>query len=465
MNPGMILTIETTFARGAGPAGMVPRDLGFLLHKHPDRLHVVELPFGTARMGYPAADDDSCRFALAVEVDPVALTRGRRDGTSEQYVNDRPYAVSSRLSVALGRCLKTAMAGRCASRPELAEAAIPLAATVLPISGTNADLARDLFAPLGYAVAAEIAPPARGDFPPGAMTLTLADTVRMRDLLSHLSVLLPVLDGAKHYFVEDAEVDKLLHHGGDWLAWHPMRDFIARRYLKGQRSLARDAIARLVPDASEPDGPPPALADAIASSGSPLDTARKDAVVAALAALGARSVADLGCGEGRLLERLARDAGFTRVLGMDVSASALGHCRRRLGEHPGALPGGHVEILQGSLLYRDSRLSGFDAVVLSEVIEHVDPCRLPALEREVFGAIGAGAVIVTTPNREWNAVWGMEPGALRHDDHRFEWDRAEFSAWAERIAEAYGYSASISGIGIDFHDVGSQSQIAVFKRT
>jgi len=123
-----------------------------------------------------------------------------------------------------------------------------------------------------------------------------------------------------------------------------------------------------------------------------------------------------------------------------------------------------VEIFQGSLLYRDKRLAGFDAAALVEVIEHLDPPRLAALERVLFEFARPHHVVVTTPNREYNALFPTLPaGAMRHGDHRFEWTRAEFNAWGEGAAARFGYEVRFEPVGPMDEKAGAPSQMAVFS--
>ncbi|MEU7712475.1 3' terminal RNA ribose 2'-O-methyltransferase Hen1 [Micromonospora chalcea] len=472
----MLLTLTTTHR----PA----TDLGHLLVKHPDRVQTFDLPAGAAHVFYPEADEARCTAALLVEVDPLKLGGGGRKNRAPegfalgQYVNDRPYAASSLLSSALSKVFRSALRGESRDRPELAATAIPLTVRVpvLRCRG-GAELAVRIFAPLGWTVTATPIPldetyPDWGDS--RYVDLTLTGTLRLADALNHLYVLLPVLDDAKHYWVAPDEVDKLLRAGAGWLAGHPERALITRRYLAHRRALAGVAMARLTElrladeppadDSIDPvPGEAPVAEDVRRAS---LAVRRREAVLTALRDSGASRVLDLGCGGGALLTALVADRRFTEVVGVDVSDRSLGLAARRL--RLDRLPErqrDRIRLWQSALTYRDDRLRGYDAAVLMEVVEHVDPPRLPALEDAVFGHARPGTVVVTTPNVEYNVRYeGLGPGRFRHADHRFEWTRAEFAAWVERVAAAHGYTAVIGGVGDDDPEVGAPTQMAVLTR-
>ncbi|MFF7988186.1 3' terminal RNA ribose 2'-O-methyltransferase Hen1 [Kitasatospora xanthocidica] len=497
----MFMSISTT-----GSAENPATDLGFLLHKHPGKVQRFTTSHGEAHVFYPEAGDEVCTAALLLDIDPVALVRkGRGDGRGRggspdfalaQYVNDRPYAASSLLAVALRTVFRSAMKGACPARPELPGQARPLRIELpaVPANGAGegggpAMVAR-LFEPLGWRVEAAVIPldesfPEWGDSRYVRIAL-VSEAVRLADALQQLYVLLPVLDGAKHYWVAPDEVDKLLAAGEGWLAAHPERALITRRYLARRWSLTRSAMERLelarlaeaddreveeidnaVDDRpeeeaaqgsgeqpAEPERPrPPSLAGQ-----------RRAAILDALRETGAARVADLGCGQGELIGELLKDARFTGILGVDVSVRALRAASRklrldRLPERQAA----RVTLAQGALTYTDARLKGFDAAVLCEVIEHLDLPRLPALEYAVFGAARPRAVVVTTPNAEYNVRWETLPaGTVRHADHRFEWSRAEFGAWAEKVAAAYGYTVVLRPVGPQDEEVGAPTQLALF---
>jgi 3' terminal RNA ribose 2'-O-methyltransferase Hen1 len=466
----MLLTITTTHQ----PA----TDLGHLLRKNPGRLQSFDLTFGKANVFYPEATNERCTVALQIEVDPVALVRNRRGPAGEgraleQYVNDRPYAASSFLSVAIAEVFGSALSGSSKERPELVDTPLPLMASLsaLPCRGGE-EFLRKLFEPLGYSVSAQRLPlderfPDWGDS--AYFKVELTGTLPLQRLLTHLYVLVPVLDNDKHYWVGEAEVEKLLRHGEGWLGDHPERELITRRYLKHQRSLVDNALAQLA-DEGAPD--PDAVAEAhsqeeeAAERTISLNEQRLGAVLAALKGTGATRVLDLGCGEGRLLQALLKERQFAEIVGMDVSHRALEIARDRL--HFDRMPSMQKErlkLLHGSLIYRDERLAGFDAAAVVEVIEHLDPPRLAAFERVLFECARPNTVVITTPNREYNVKWETLPaGKFRHRDHRFEWTRAEFQEWANSVADEAGYQVQYLPVGPADPVVGAPTQMAVFGR-
>ncbi|MEV4261732.1 3' terminal RNA ribose 2'-O-methyltransferase Hen1 [Kribbella sp. NPDC049584] len=462
----MFLTLGTDLTGVDTPAS----DFGFLLHKNPSRPQKIEVTGGSAHVFYPEATDERCTAAVLLAIDPIGLVRSGRGRAAEgftlgQYVNDRPYAASSLLAVALAKLFRTAMNGRCDARPELAARAIPLEIHVpaLPCNG-GSDLAERLFAPLGWNVDARPVPldpeiPAWGDS--RYVDLRLTGVLRLADALNHLYVMLPVLDDAKHYWVGPDEVDKLVRAGEGWLGAHPEKELISRRYLAHRRYLADAALERLV----EVDGEE--LVEESSDEGSvSLAVERRGVVAGVLRELGARRIADIGCGEGALVGELLKDPMIGELIATDVSARALIRAKRRL--HYDDLPDrqrDRLRFLQSSVTYSDERLAGLDAVVLMEVVEHVDPPRLPALAHSVFHAARPAAVVMTTPNCEYNARFPSLPaGNFRHPDHRFEWTRPEFESWSYEVATRYNYSVTFRPVGPLDPEVGPPTQLALFRR-
>lgn len=463
----MLLTITTTHE----PA----TDLGYLLHKHPGKFQTFDMSFGQAHVFYPEVSEGCTTAALLLDVDPVGMVRGKSRGQSfllGQYVNDRPYVASSFLSVAISQVFGTALSGRCKDREELVKTPIPLTARleVLPVRGSEG-LAQRIFEPLGYSVQTVRHPlddkfPGWGESP--YFSVTIAGTKTLAELLTHLYVLIPVFDNEKHYFVGDDELEKLLEKGAGWLATHPEKEQITRRYLRHQSSLYREALARLVEEERLDDEVewPAGLGEDSLEQAVSLSEQRHGTVLAALRGSGARSVLDLGCGEGKLLRDLLADRQFERIVGMDVSIRSLEIAERRLKlERIPDRQAERIKLIHGSLIYRDQRLAHFDAAAVVEVIEHLDPPRLQAFERVLFEFARPKTIVVTTPNREYNVKWETLPaGRFRHADHRFEWTRQEFQDWANRVAEQHGYGVRFILVGPLDELVGSPTQMGVFEQ-
>lgn len=466
----MLLTITNT----RPPA----TDLGYLLHKNPSRVQAFELSFGKAHVFYSEATDQRCTAALLLDVDPVALVRTRRGppgegGALEQYVNDRPYVASSFMSVAIARVMASAMRGSSERRPELVDQALPLQATVsvLPCRGGE-DLLRRLFEPLGYSLAAEHHTldekfPEWGES--SYYTVQLTQQIRLKDLLTHLYVLIPVLDSDKHYWVGEDEIEKLLKRGEGWLQAHPERELIVKRYLRHQKRLATQALERLLgeeePSAEEQQEKKAEQEETIEKP-LLLNERRLTAVAEALKQTGAARVIDMGCGEGKLIRELLKEKQFVEIAGMDVSHRSLEIASDRL--HLDTMPPKQkerVRLFQGSLMYRDQRLAGYDAAAVVEVVEHLDAPRLAAFERVLFEHARPNFIVMTTPNAEYNVRFGTLPaGKFRHKDHRFEWTRAEFQSWANRIGEQFRYSVEFRPVGDEDSQLGPPTQMGVFSK-
>ena len=429
----MLLTITTTHR----PA----TDLSHLLHKHPDRFQSFDLSFGRADVFYPEVSEERTTAALVLDVDPVGMVRSKNRENRfllGHYVNDRPYVASSLMSVAIAQVFGSAMAGRSVARAELAAMPIPLSARieVLPVRGDGEFLHR-VFEPLGYTVEVVRHPlddrfAEWGDSP--FYSTAISATKTLSELLTQLYVLIPVFDNEKHYFVGDDEIEKLLHKAGDWLSTHPEKEQITRRYLKHRAHLYREALARLADDEageSANENSPIDVREQILEIPLSLNEQRHGAVLAPLRASGAKSVLDLGCSEGRFLRQLLDDRQFERIVGLDVSMQSLSRAADRIGyDHLPPKQKERIELIHGSLIYRDRRLAGFDAAAVIEVVEHLDPPRLAAFERVLFEFARPKTIVLTTPNREYNATWqSLSSGQLRHPDHRFGSSVSECLTW------------------------------------
>jgi len=526
----MLLTITYT--------GKDTENLGYLLYKNPYRPQVFEMSYGKAYVFYPEISDERTTAALLLDIDPIDLARGKA-GTSGgglfDYVNDRPYVSSSFMSTAISKVFGTAMTGRADAHQELSDSPLDLEAaiTMLPCRGAR-DKLTTVFEPLGYSVSYESfvldeAFPGWGES--SYVNLTICGKIRLRDLLKHLFVLIPVFDRQKHYWIGSDEVEKLLRLGEDWLPEHPEKEYITGRYLNRRRSLVNMAFDRLAASDAVSDsandmtgdeasdtadnGPLTLENDEKSDAGESEDisetgksesadetegvekvgnseemekvyeskvvekadkpenaeqkmslkTQRLGSVVAALKSSGVKSVIDIGCGEGSLLRLLVNERQFTKITGVDVSAVALERASSKLKlDRRGTNGDGRVELFQSSLIYRDTRFSGYDAACVIEVIEHLDAPRLSAFERVLFEFARPPLIVLTTPNKEYNANYAfLHDDDLRHGDHRFEWTRAEFREWAAKTAERFGYTVQFSEVGEADETHGAPTQQGVFR--
>ena len=468
------------------------QDLGYLLHKNPDRAQQFALSYGKAYVFYPEVSDERTTAALLLDIDPIDLARGKLGGGEGglfDYVNDRPYAATSFMSNAISRVFGTAMKGRCDKKQQLADTPLPLTATLTSLrTGDDKELAAQLFEPLGYTVKTETTLldsrfPEWGESP--YIDLTISGTVKLSELLNHLYVLIPVFDMQKHYYIAPDEIQKLLDHGGyvadagedegstqskGWLASHPYKEKIARRYFKNKQSYARKAIDILMselPEEQSQEDLSEAAEEAEAQEKRvPLNTQRMEAVRNAVLASGASSVIDLGCGECRLTSLLLSEPQIQRITACDVSVSVLEKAAKRLRlDDMNPFKRRKLTLMQASLTYRDKRFEGFDCACVIEVIEHIEPTRLPAFEQILFRYAAPKTVILTTPNREYNENYtNMKRNGLRHDDHRFEWTREEFRTWTAHICEQFDYTCVCSGIGDNDPAFGTPTQMGVFTR-
>lgn len=454
--------------------GQNTQELGYLLHKNPERAQQFELAYGKAYVFYPEVSNERTTAALLLDIDPLDLARGKvgsKDGGLFDYVNDRPYASTSFMSTAMVRIFGTAMNGRCDKLPELAEKPLKLTACLSSIKDNgDTELAKELFEPLGYSVRTERTI-LDDNFPEWGMSpyidLTISGIVKLSELLNHLYVLIPVFDRQKHYYIAKDEIQKLLDHGEGWLAAHPYREKITRRYFSARKSYARKALDILLSDdVTDEEIIENEESTEEKKAHTPLNTQRMEAVKNVVLASGASSVIDLGCGECRLTSLLLDEPQIKKVTACDVSVNVLEKAAQRLHfDRMQPYRKNKLTLMQASLTYRDKRFEGYDCACVIEVIEHIEPMRIPAFERALFEFAAPRTVIITTPNIEYNSNYEhMQENSLRHKDHRFEWTRSEFKDWTEHICEKFGYSCEISGIGDTDEKSGTPTQMGVFTK-
>jgi len=477
----MLLTI-TYFGQNAS-------DLGYLLHKNPYRAQKFDLNFGKVYIFYPEIKENSCTVALLLDIDPLDLTRGKI-GSKEKglfdYVNDRPYVSSSFMSVAISRVFGTAMSGKCEKRKDLVDMPLDFQVfiTMLPCRA-DARLLFDIFEPLGYQVSFTI-DELDEKFPEWGKSiyvdLTLRGKQKLKDLLRHLYVLIPVFDKRKHYYIGKDEVDKLLYHGEGWLEDHPQKAIVTRRYFDKVQYLTQIALDRLdngeglirgssdeeITDMLSPPNTPFTVEkdDPMDQEGTlfNLNTRRLGRVIKILKDRNVSSVIDIGCGEGKLLSLLLKEKSITKIAGTDVSILALDRVKERLKiDKLPEVQQNRITLFQSSLFYRDCRFSGYDCATIIEVIEHLDENRLNVFTEVIFGNAKPRIVIITTPNIEYNKNYpNFTEKDFRHKDHRFEWNNKQFQEWAFVTAKKYNYEVEYEKIGNLDEYAESPTQMGVF---
>jgi len=463
----MILNISTTHF----PA----TDLGYLLHKHPDKFQTLELSVGKAHIFYPEKSNERTSISLLLDIDSIDMVRSARNIKNDgfafgHYLNDRPYVASSFMSVAIVKAFSSAINGKCKDKPELVDVKLPFEVTiaVIPAPKGGEFLIRKFFEPLGYKV--ELTRHKLDEkFPEWGeskyYTLKLTNTITTKELLSHLYVLIPSLDNDKHYFVTENEIEKLMQKGEGWLKEHPEKEQIIKRYLVNLSSFSRIAFERL----SDGEESVEVSSDLIEKTEiqkrkETLHEKRIKIVADKITQSGAVNVLDLGCGEGKLIRQLIKQKQFTQIVGMDVSYNQLIKAKERLHfDEMSPKQKERINFFQGSITYKDKRLEGFDAAAVVEVIEHLDLNRLKAFERVLFEFAKPKTIVLTTPNKEFNIMWEkLDVDEMRHDDHRFEWTRKEFAEWANKIGQMYHYQVELLPIGEEVENAGAPSQMAIF---
>jgi 3' terminal RNA ribose 2'-O-methyltransferase Hen1 len=452
-------------------------DLGFLLHKNPDSFLSKQSNQATLNCFFSEASAHRCTACLVMEISPLhsyqnkQASDSRRSQSKNQnhFVNDRPYVASSLMSVAISEIFGTALNGRSKERPELARSHIPLEAEISVVHCEEGEsYIRKLFEPLGYELEIENLP-LDEQFPEWGLSpyfnLKIKATKTLSQLLRQIYILIPVLDNSKHYWIDFSEQDKLLRMGEGWLATHPLVDEITRRALKNISSMSREALTRL-----EIESPQEKIIKM-----SPEETFEKSIklsdqrflkVAEVLAKYEVKTVVDLGCGEGKFIRTLLPAKGIEKILGLEVGIRELDHAgkmlQKNLNNTLNKKSNKKATLIHGSLTYLDDRTKGFDACVLIEVIEHIDLVRLESVKHNIFSFIASPLIIITTPNRDYNAKF-IKNG-LRHPDHRFEWSRLEFQNWCSQVCQKFGYKFEVSFIGDEDPDLGGPTQMGVFTK-
>lgn len=414
------------------------KTISYLLSKNPDNLYERRSKGHNVRLVYHDISDTHLCATIFVTPDALALVQNDNALDITHYINDREFAVSSIFLSLIRSALGTALNGKPKEEfTKWVSHAFSFSFELGPIASTmtNEDI-QGLFEPLGYNVLIDaINDKYRARF------LTLTADITLQRALQHLFVLIPVLDDYKHYFIDEFEVEKIKRYGEGWLATHPMKELIYKRALR---------FSHLY------EGSTPKQK----STGS-LNTLRYEKIVQTIERLPQKaSIVDFGSGEGKLSSLLAYVGDVHELLAVEPSAVAMKKAVKRFDtlENVSVIP----KPTWGSLFYYDARLQQKDVIVLCEVIEHIDEERLPKVMAMLLTQYRPNTLIVSTPNAEYNAVYELDE--MRHDDHRFEWTRAQFQQWCHDMNTDAHYELSFTGIGERHDKYGQPTQMCIYTK-
>ncbi|WP_342431763.1 3' terminal RNA ribose 2'-O-methyltransferase Hen1 [Neobacillus sp. FSL H8-0543] len=430
--------------------------VSYLIAKNPTNLYERNEKGFKVRLVYPTFTNDEAEFLIYVQPDPIDLARNsaeKYDITS--YINDREFAVSSIFVSAIRKALGTALNGKpdeeyteWVDHPFVMELNFGPVATDL-----NDREIEDLFKPIGYKVTIESGVSTFRE-KSSAKFITITGEQTVQNALKHISTLIPVIDNYKHYFIDEREVEKLDRYGDDWLESHPAKLLILKRALRYQSLIVKSKFYHREQSTKGIVEQPKVR----------LNEQRYDAIVNYIKGLPNReTIVDLGAGEGKLSVQFGFIDGVKEILSIEPSSKSRVKAIKRFQEENDKERYIEPKSLAGSLYYFDERLQNKDIIVLCEVIEHIDEHRLPNIFKTIVNDYRPRILIVTTPNQEYNVVYEMDD-EMRHDDHRFEWTRAEFREKCEQWTKDSSYQVSFQGIGEEIESYGQPTQMAIFRR-
>lgn len=446
----MLLTINCE-----GPDAM---DLSWLLHKRPNRFQAFNLGYGKAFVFFTEYSQNSCTACLLLEIMPDALNDLCKSKDGEfQYVNSRQYLSSSLLAGAIGKAYSSAIKGTCQDKPDLVGKKHGFKVRINNFScRLNPIFIDRIFSPLGYQIEwrnIQINDEyCTGGFICGDLQLSIDAT--LQEILSHLYILLPVFDRQTHFWLDESQLQKFIRHCQGWLGRHPEKRLIINEYFGPVSELKYRLMKHF--------GVIRPLAD---KSRTPtFNQMRRSAISDVIAASGAKTIIDLGCGDGSFVFSLHGQNRYEKLAGMDASAQNIENARKKF-DSPFFHRRKSPEFFIGSITYRDKRISGYDAVILSEVIEHFEPERMDGVMRNILGEARPKLFVMTTPNKAYNQEFPfLEAGEFRHPDHRHEFGEDEFISFCEKYAAVFGYDLEISHVGVELSRIGSPTFMGIFKK-
>lgn len=449
------------------------QELSWLFHKNPDKIQSFNIIAGKAFVFYPEYSDKKVKICLALDIDTVTLVRKLKlpldSHLLQHYVNDRPYVVSSFMSTAISNVFSSALNGNCKDKPELIDVIFPFEVeiSVLKVIGGES-LIKKFFEPLGYEVETEsfnLDEKFENWGKSRYYKVKLKNNLTLKDLLSHLYVLIPTFDMEKHFYIGNIEAENFLKKGESWLKTHPEKETIIKRYFRKLGKYSNYILSKLNEN-QEDEEKELEIDIEVKKKKESLQTIRINTIFDKLCELGTKTVADVGCGEGKLLRLLKNKPQFQKICGTDVVYKNLIIAKDKLDLDEVATHNlEKINIFQSSILYKDDRLKEYETICLIEVIEHIEEDRIVFLEKIVFGYLNTKNVLISTPNSEYNNVYMPENSdSFRHEDHRFEWNREEFKNWVEKICNNFNYNADFFGIGDYNEQFGYPTQAVILKR-
>ncbi|WP_407270561.1 3' terminal RNA ribose 2'-O-methyltransferase Hen1 [Radiobacillus sp. PE A8.2] len=429
--------------------------LSFLLAKNPTNLYERESKGHLVRMFYSKFMPSEVEATIFVTPDSIELVKNNNNAYDiTHYINDREFAVSSIFTSLIRSALATALNGNTKEEYQAwVKHCFPFTFGFGPVSTDLSDeQITNLFEPLGYEIDIE---KRELDYDFSLKTtnhvryINIHGTTTLQTGLRQLFVLIPVLDNYKHYYIDEKEIDKLQRYGEGWLDQHPSKDMIIRRALR-----FKELYSQLEDKVEQQETTPKVR----------LNELRYQKIAETVQQLTDRkSIVDFGSGEGKLAYKLGFVSGVEEILAVEPSETATTRAIARF-EH-GESEVGFVSPtpVWGSLYYFDQRLVNKDVIILCEVIEHIDEYRLPKIIQTILQKYQPRALIITTPNSEYNNVYELDQ-AYRHSDHRFEWTRNQFQACCTAATEQHPYRLHFDGIGEEHPSFGQPTQMCTFIR-
>ena len=406
--------------------------ISYLLAKNPNNVYERYSKNHAVRFVYHKMSDEELYATIFVTPDPLALVNHEKAYDITHYINDREFAVSTIFLSLIRSALGTALNGKPKEEYETyVQQPFPFTFEIGPVSTSMSD--EDIYAlwqPLGYDVSIQVISNEKR-----ARFLILTNTITLQQALQQIFILIPVMDDYKHYFIDEKEQERLERYGEGWLDTHPMRNIIYKRALRFRHLLN----------------------EAPKEKHTSLNTMRYEAIVNQVKQLQHSIVIDMGAGEGKLTEQLAQIKTIDKLYAVDPSNAALMKMTKRFSDAEFSVT---PTIQWGSLYYEEDNFRKADVFILCEVIEHINEDRLPQLMHLITDTYAPKSIIITTPNAEYNRVYELQQ--MRHDDHRFEWTRAQFKAWCSKVSPQY--ELHFEGIGVEHPAYGTPTQMCVMTR-